>query len=122
MIRRASGRTSANVGRSPKPSKWASIGTRGAAHRVAALAPDRDQREVARCSVISRATNRTVFVLSGPARPPVRRDQDDQALAALALGKQRMVLATEHGGEVGQDLVDLLGCTAALRASRPGRA
>ena len=44
------------------------------------------------------------------------------ALAALALGEQRVVLAAEHGREVGEDLVDLLARTAATRASRPGRA
>ena len=38
----------------------------GPAHRVAALAADRDDRDVTRVSMMSRATKRTMFVLSGP--------------------------------------------------------
>ena len=47
----------------------------------------------------------------------VGRDQHEQALAALALGEERMVLGAEHRGQVGEDLVELL----AVRAGRERR-
>ena len=86
----------------------------GAAHRVAALAADGDDGQVAlvlgdllggepdRVRVERRRRGRGRVVI-----------EDDQALAALAPGQERVVLAAEDGREVGEDLVDLLGCTAA---------
>ena len=108
VTRRASGRTSANVGRSPKVAKCASSGT--PVRRIASrpLRPTVTTATSPGLSMMSRATKRTMFVLSGPGQRPVRRDQHDQALAARRLGQQRMVLAAEHRGEVGQDLVELL--------------
>ena len=105
---RASGRTSANVGRSPKPAKWASIGTPRAAHRVAALAADRDDREVARVLDDLAGDEADDVRVERARQAAVGRDQHDQPLAALALGEERVVLAAEHGREVGEDLVDLL--------------
>ena len=69
VTRRASGITSANDGRSPKPAKWASSGTR--ARRIASrpLRPTVTTARSPSCCVISRAAKRIVFVLSGPARP-----------------------------------------------------
>ena len=109
MISRASGRTSANAGRSPKPSKWASSGTR--ARRIASrpLRPTVTTVRSPPVSVICWAANRIVFVFSGAGQAAVGRDQDDQALAGLAPDEERMVLAAEHAGEVGEDLVELLG-------------
>src|SRR5688572_28823009 len=69
VIRRAKGSTSAKAGRSPKPAKCASIGT--PARRIASR-PLRPTVTTARspvCPVISRAANRIVLVLRGPARP-----------------------------------------------------
>src|SRR5689334_21645530 len=68
-MRRATGITSAKAGRSPKPAKWASIGT--PARRIASR-PLRPTVTTARSplySVISRAANLIVLVQSGPASP-----------------------------------------------------
>src|SRR5688572_23063576 len=69
VIRRARGSTSAKDGRSPKPAKCASIGT--PARRIASrpLRPTVTTARSPDCPVISRAANRIVLVLSGPARP-----------------------------------------------------
>ncbi len=81
----------------------------GAAHRIAALAADGDERQVAPVvDDLLRGEPHDVR-REGPGERPVRRDQDDDSLAALALGEQRMLLATEHGRQVREDLLDLLG-------------
>ena len=105
---RASGRTSANVGRSPKPAKWASSGTR--ARRIASrpLRPTVTTARSPGCSVISRAAKRIVFVLSGPARPRSMVIRTSRRLPPSRRDEERMLVAAEDRREVGQDLVDLL--------------
>ena len=114
---RASGMTSANVGRSPKPGEMRLDRHAGAAHRVTALPPDRHDREVARSfgDLARREPDRVRVQRTG--QTTVGRDQHDQPLATFAFGEQRMVFAAEHGGEVGQDLVDHV----AVRTSRQRR-
>ena len=66
MTSRASGRTSAKVGRSPNVAKCASSGT--PVRRIASrpLRPTVMTATSPGLSMMSRATNRTMFVLSGP--------------------------------------------------------
>ena len=100
--------TEANVGRSPKPSNAAATGTW--ARRIAAL-PLRPTVITFRspsCAVICSAAKRIVLVLSEPARPRSVVMQHDRARAALALGKQRVVLLAEHRGQIGEHLVHLV--------------
>ena len=106
MIRRANGITSANVGRSPKPAKWASSGTPARRIESRPLRPTVTTVRSPGFSVISRAANRIVLVLSGPARPRSVVIEHDHPLAAFALGEKRVVLAAEHRREIGQHLVD----------------
>ena len=105
---RASGMTSANVGPIAEAREVRLERHAGAAHRVAPLAADRDDREVARVlgDLAGREPDRVGVQRAGEAA--VGRDQHDEPLAALALGEQRVILAAEDGGEVGEDLVDLL--------------
>ena len=110
---RASGRTSANVGRSPKPSKWAASGTR--ARRIASR-PLRPTVTTARSpawlgDLLGREPDRVR--VERPGEAAVARHEDDEPLAALAPGEQRVLVAAEDDGEVGEDLVELL-------AVRPG--
>ena len=58
--------------------------------------------------MISRATKRIVFVLSGPARPPSVVIRTIRRLVPVGRREQRMVLAAEDRRHVREDLVDLL--------------
>ena len=80
----------------------------GAAHGVAALAADGDQGEVAGLvdDVAGHEPHDVRVQRTG--QRAVRRDEHDQALAALRGRQQRVVLAAEDRREVGQDLVELL--------------
>ena len=80
----------------------------GAAHRVAALAADGHDARSPGCSVISRAAKRIVFVFSGPARPRSVVISTIRRLPPSRSAEQRVVLAAQDGGEVGEDLVELL--------------
>ena len=79
------------------------------AHGVAALAADRHDREIALVlrDLARGEADRVRVERAGQAA--IRGDQDDQALAALALGEERMVLGAEDRGKIGEDLVELLG-------------
>ena len=89
----------------------------GAAHRVAALAPDADDRLVARVlgDLARDEADRVRVERAGEAA--VRRDQHEQTLALGRLLQERVVLAAEDRRDVREDLVDLL----AVRAGREGR-
>ena len=80
----------------------------GAAHRVAALAADGHDGEVALVlgDLAGREPDRVGVERSG--EPAVRGDEHDQALAALAGREQRVVLAVEDGRQVREDLVELV--------------
>ena len=92
-MRRASGRTSANVGPVAEAREVGLDRHAGAAHRVAALAADGDDREVARVvgDLAGGEADRVRVERAG--RAAIRGDEHDQALAALALGQERVVLA-----------------------------
>ena len=109
MISRASGRTSANAGPVAEPAEMGVDRDARAAHGVAALPTDRHDRQVARVlgDLARREPDRVRVERSGQAA--VGGDQHDQPLAALASDEERMVLAAQDGGQVGQDLVELLG-------------
>ena len=83
-------------------------GDAGAAHGVAALAPDGDQGEVVGLvdDVAGHEPHDVGVQRTG--QRAVRRDEHDQALAALRGRQQRVVLAAEDRREVGQDLIELL--------------
>ncbi len=51
----------------------------------------------------------SMFVLSGPARPRSVVISTIRRLPPSRCGQERMVIAAEHAGQVGEDLVDLLG-------------
>ena len=131
MTRRASGRTSANVGRSPKPVE---------------VGLDRARRARRIASRPLRPTVTTVDVagvlgdLAGGEPDDVRVERPGQRprsvvistisrLPPSRLGEERVVLAAEHGREVGEDLVELLAVRprgerrvlGALAASTPPR-
>jgi hypothetical protein len=82
-------------------------GDAGAAHRVAALAADGDNGQLAGMlrDLLGREANRVR--VERPGESAVAGHEHDQALAALAPGEQRMLLRAEDRGEVGEDLVDL---------------
>jgi hypothetical protein len=87
------------------------------AHRVAALPADGDDGDIARVlGDLARGETDGVRV-QRPGEATIGRDEDEQALAALARGQEGMVLGTEHGGEIRKHLVDLL----AVRPRREGR-
>src|SRR6185295_11442313 len=78
------------------------------AHRVAALAPDAHHGHVAAVLGDLAGHEADGVGVQRPGEAAIRGDQDQQALATGRLGEQRMILAAEHGGDVGEDLVDLL--------------
>ena len=113
---RASGRTSANVGRSPNPRSGPRSGPgRGASRR--ALAADGHDGQVARVLGDLAGGEPDRVRVEGPGEAAIGRDQHDQPLAAFALGEERVVVAAEDRGQVGEDLVDLL----AVGPRREGR-
>ena len=83
-----------------------------AAHRVAALAPDRHQREVALVLGDLAGGEPDDVRHERPAQRPVRGDEHDEPLAALAAAEERVGVVAEDRGHVGQDLVDLVGVGA----------
>ena len=84
MTRRASGMTSANAGRSPKPAKWARAGpARGASRRGPCGRPSRP-RGRPRAAVISRRGEADRVRVERAGEAAIRGDEDDQALAARA--------------------------------------
>ncbi len=79
-----------------------------AAHRVATLAPDGHEREVALVLGDLAGGEPDDVRHERPAEGPVRGDEDDESLAALAAAEERVGVVAEDRGHVGQDLVDLV--------------
>ena len=94
----------------------------GPAHRVAALAPDRDHGNVTRVVDDVAGDEPDDVRVQRPGQRAVGGDQDDEPLAAFTLGEQRMILATEDGSQIGEDLVQLLAVRPGTPGWRPGRA
>jgi hypothetical protein len=84
------------------------------AHRVAALAPDRDDGEVARIFGDLAGGKPDGVRVQRAREAPVGRDQHDQAPASLPLGEQGVLIAAENRGQVGQDLVELVAVGAGV--------
>ena len=85
----------------------------GPAHRVAALAADGDDGEVAGWSVISPGREPDRVRVERPGQAAVGRHEDDQPLAAFAPGEQRMVVAAEDRRRGRRGPRRASGCTAA---------
>jgi len=84
------------------------------AHRVAPLAADRDHGHVAAVLGDLLGGEPDGVRIEGAGQTAIARDQHDQSLALLASSEERVLVRPEHGGEVGDELVD-------LPAVRPGR-
>ena len=79
------------------------------AHRVAPLPADADHGQLTGVLGDLPRDEPDRVRVQRPGETPIGRDQDDQPLAALPADEQRMILATQDGRQVGQDLVELLG-------------
>ena len=77
----------------------------GSPHRIATLAADTDQLEVAGVlhDLLGGKANGVGVESTG--QTPIARDQDDQPLTFFAAHQQRVLVATQDGRQVGQDLV-----------------
>src|SRR5450759_5828628 len=107
-IRRDSGRMSSTEGRSPKPGKWAMIGTRARRMASRPLRPTVTISSSPACSMISLEAKRMAFVLSGLAGPLNTN--------AIRFASKEII---EHAGELEMVTVGRKGRDAMRRARVP---